>query len=408
MKKIKLYKANSLTNTLINLTGSKSESNRALIINALCESPGKVENLSSARDTDIMQHLLASDEDVLNAQDAGTVMRFMTAYLALKDGEVELTGTEHMKKRPVGILVDALKTIGFDIQYLENEGYPPLKIGNLPEQKINYIVLNSTVSSQYISALLMIAPRLPEGLTIKLKGKPVSTPYIDMTVNIMEHFGVHVDVKDFTYSIKPQSYAFKPFEVEADWSGASYWYSLFAISDLDELRLSGLRMNSIQGDAAVVTLMESFGVYTRFEGNVAVLSKINALYPTEIDFIKYPDLAQTFAVLSAVLGHECVFKGLQTLKIKETDRVVALKTELNKLGADLIEKGDTWTLLPAPYNQALPDSIEITTYDDHRMAMAFAPLVLKMDVVFDNTEVVNKSYPGFWGDLRKVGVKIKD
>lgn len=407
MKKIKLYKTNSLTYTLINLTGSKSESNRALVINALCDKPGEVKNLSSARDTDIMQRLLTSDSKILDAKDAGTVMRFMTAFLSLKVGTFELTGTEQMKKRPIGILVDALRTIGFEIDYIENKGFPPLQIGNLNQQRSSYIVLNSTVSSQYISALLMIAPKLPEGLTIKLKGKPVSTPYIKMTVDIMKHFGVYVDVKDSTYSIKPQSYIFKPFEVEADWSGASYWYSLFAISDLTELRLVGLRQNSIQGDAVVVALMESFGVYTRFEDNVAILTKIPALYPTEIDFINFPDLAQTFAVLCSALGHKCIFKGLQTLKIKETDRIAALKTELKKLGADLIEADDTWTVLPPSTGENLPDSVEISTYDDHRMAMAFAPLAVKMNITFNDASVVDKSYPSFWEDLNRVGIETK-
>lgn len=406
MTHITLFRANQLRNGIIHLPGSKSESNRALIVNALCATSGKIDNLAIARDTQIMQALLASTDSKFNAQDAGTVMRFMTAYLAVTKNTTEITGTEHMKKRPIGILVEALRSLGIEISYLEKEGFPPLKICGISTKKSASLEVNSNVSSQYISALLMIGPSLPQGLTLKLKGDPVSTPYIDMTVSIMQHFGVKVDVVEQSYKIEPQAYTFKPFNVESDWSGASYWYSIFVLSNLQELKLAGLKANSYQGDSIVAKLMTKFGVVTRFDGNTAILTKQKADLPKEIDFIKCPDLAQTFAVLCAVLGRKCTFLGLRTLKIKETDRVLAIKTELQKLGGDFIEVDNKWILTPIP-DDKLPEikEVSIKTYDDHRMAMAFAALATKMDVHFDNSEVVNKSYPTFWDDLMNLGFR---
>ncbi|RLD22538.1 MAG: 3-phosphoshikimate 1-carboxyvinyltransferase [Bacteroidetes bacterium] len=406
MKHITLFRAHNLSNGIIHLPGSKSESNRALLVNALCETSGNIDNLAIARDTQIMQALIATDDSKFNAQDAGTVMRFMTAYLAVTKNNTEITGSGHMKKRPIGILVEALRSLGVEISYLEKEGFPPLKIGGLSKQESSFIEVASNVSSQYISALLMIGPKLPQGLTLKLKGDPVSTPYIDMTVSIMQHFGVKVDVVEQSYKVEPQLYTFKPFQVESDWSGASYWYSIFALSNLQELTLAGLKANSFQGDSMIATLMEKFGVVTRFEGNTAILTQQEADLPKEIDFIKCPDLAQTFAVLCATLGHKCTFLGLQTLKIKETDRVKAIKIELQKVGGDFIEEDNKWILIPIPAEK-LPEirEVSIKTYDDHRMAMAFAALATKMDVHFDNSAVVNKSYPTFWDDLKRLGFR---
>jgi 3-phosphoshikimate 1-carboxyvinyltransferase len=404
---MQLYKSNHLSNALIPLPGSKSESNRALIINALCPSPGEINNLSAARDSQIMQDLLGSARSIYDAQDAGTVMRFMTAYLALRQQKAEITGSEHMKKRPIGILVDALRTLGAIINYSGNSGYPPLQIEPFQRQKSTALIINSSVSSQYISALLMMAPNLPQGLTLALEGKTVSTPYIEMTVSIMQHFGVAVDVSGQSYHIEPQTYKYSPFTVESDWSAASYWYAIFALSNLQELKLKGLKANSWQGDSIVAELMEPFGVKTQFEDNNAILSKTPPDLPAKIEFLKCPDLAQTFAVLTAALGHECVFTGLQTLKIKETDRIQALQTELQKLGANLIEENDQWLLQPIPAEKLSSiKQVKITTYDDHRMAMSFAALATQMDVEFDDTEVVNKSYPTFWRDLRTVGFKF--
>jgi 3-phosphoshikimate 1-carboxyvinyltransferase len=404
MKPLTLLKAKNLGISIIPLPGSKSESNRALLVNALCDKPGEITNLALARDTEIMQALLASKSAEYNARDAGTVMRFMTAYLAITKKKAQITGTEQMQKRPIGILVEALRKLGVEISYLEAEGYPPLQFTGLNEQKSTMLEVASDVSSQYISALLMIAPNLPQGLTLELIGKAVSTPYIDMTVSIMRHFGVKVDVIGQSYRVKPQSYVFSPFQVESDWSGASYWYAIFALSNLPELRLNGLKENSYQGDSVVAELMGKFGVKTSFKENTAILTRQATSLPAEIDFIKCPDLAQTFAVLCAAMGHKCIFAGLQTLKIKETDRILALKTELQKVGADFIEEENKWSVIPIPEEKLLLNvEVAIKTYDDHRMAMAFAALATKMTVQFDDAEVVNKSYPTFWQDLKRVG-----
>jgi len=408
MKTIKLFKSNNLNSGIIQLTSSKSESNRALLVNALCDNPGKIDNLARARDTEIMQELLTSDHHNYDAKDAGTVMRFMTAYLAVMKKNVQLTGTEQMRKRPIGILVDALRRLGIGISYLETEGYPPLQITGLSQQQSSLLEIASDVSSQYISALLMVAPKLPLGLTLDLVGKPVSSPYIDMTVSIMQHFGVKVDVSGQSYKIKPQAYTFTPFQVESDWSAASYWYAIFALSNLLELRLTGLKKRSYQGDRVVANLMENFGVNTSFDDGTAFLTRQATSLPDEIDFIKCPDLAQTFAVLCAAMGHKCIFTGLQTLKIKETDRISALKTELKKLGADFIEEDNKWTVIPILAKNLLSaEEVVINTYNDHRMAMAFAPLAIKTSLIIDDAAVVNKSYPTFWQDLEHIGFILR-
>jgi 3-phosphoshikimate 1-carboxyvinyltransferase len=393
----------------IPLPGSKSESNRALLINALSNAPGQISNLAIARDTDIMQNLLSSDGDVFDAQDAGTVMRFMTAYLATLGKETIITGSSRMKKRPIKILVDALRELGVTIDYLEESGYPPLKINSLREQKKNTLVVPGNISSQYISALLMIAPQLPQGLTLKLEGEVVSKPYIELTMAIMRHFGVDVNVSGQRYEVARQSYSYAPFTVEADWSGASYWYAIFALSSLESLSISGLREHSFQGDSVLKELMEGFGVRTEFIGDKAVLTRKDTDLPASIDFVTCPDLAQTFAVLCAAMGHSCTFFGLQTLKIKETDRVSALQKELGKFGGDFTESGEKWLVKPISWeNWDTKSIVNIDTYDDHRMAMAFAPLALKTVLCFDDANVVNKSYPSFWNDLTSLGYLIKN
>ena len=392
----------------IPLPGSKSESNRALIINALSDQPGLIDNLAIARDTDIMTSLLASEADEYNAQDAGTVMRFMTAYLAVSKENVTITGTERMQLRPIGVLVHALRNLGVNIDYLGKPGFPPLKFSGFRQQIAQSLEVEGNVSSQYISALLMIAPKLPEGLQLKITGDVVSKPYIDMTLSIMQHFGAKVDVSGQEYNIAPQAYYYKPFTVEADWSGASYWYAIFALSSIKSLTITGLKPTSTQGDSILHQLMIGFGVTTEFSKNSVTLTRRPISIPKSIDFIKCPDLAQTFAVLCAAMGHECVFYGLQTLKIKETDRVMAIKHELKKLGGDFIEEGDTWTVKPIP-KTALSSAqhYDLNTYEDHRMAMAFAPLAVKTRVSFDDREVVNKSYPTFWQDMASLGFEVE-
>jgi len=408
MRKLIPSKTNLLSNTLVPLPGSKSETNRALVINFLCAQPGIIRNISTAHDSKIMQDLLSTDSGYYDAQDAGTVMRFMTALLSATKDKAVITGTSTMKRRPIGILVDALNKLGAKITFLEEQGYPPLEIGGLISQKTNTLEIAGNVSSQYISALLMIAPTLPNGLKLKLKGEAVSTPYIDMTLSIMQHFGVKTAFSNGTYEVKAQVYEYAPFTVESDWSSASYWYAIFVLSDLEELRLSGLKKQSLQGDQIVASLMQNFGVKTSYdEGNV-ILHKQATNLPGQLDFINCPDLAQTFAVLCALLDHSCTFLGLQTLKIKETDRIQALKTELKKIGANFIEDENEWHLQPILSFDYQPlTTISINTYNDHRMAMAFAAAATKYKIEINDAEVVDKSYPGFWQDMSSVGFEVR-
>ena len=404
--KITLYKDFLKENEAINIPGSKSESNRSLIINALCDSPGSIDNLASARDTVTMLRCLKTKADVYDVMDAGTAMRFLTAYLAVTQNNVSITGTDRMKKRPIKILVDALSQIGTSISYLGHEGYPPLKFNGFNEQLEDKLSIASNISSQYISALLMVAPKLPRGLTLSLTGGTVSKPYIDMTIALMRHFGVTVEVSNGNYAVNPQTYTFKPFHVEPDWSAVSYWYSLFKLSDLESLFIAGVRSDSNQGDSVVAKMMTGFGVRTSFENGGIRLTRTNEHLPQELNFMECPDLAQTFAVICAGIGHRCYFTGLQTLKIKETDRVLALQKELEKFGADLKEQNERWELIPGIEPIANFSQLDFETYEDHRMAMAFAPLAVFTTVSFDDYTVVNKSYPSFWQDMEKIGFHI--
>ncbi|HHL53061.1 MAG TPA: 3-phosphoshikimate 1-carboxyvinyltransferase [Flammeovirgaceae bacterium] len=407
MTVIHLHKSQPQEAAVVNLPGSKSESNRALLINALCPQPGTIANLSPARDTAIMQKLLAQKESDYNARDAGTVMRFMTAWLAIKGRPATITGSPRMLERPIAPLVEALQQLGANITYLGRKGFPPLQFNGFERQLTGHLHIDSSLSSQYISALLMIAPLLPEGLTLHLTGTPVSMPYIDMTISLMQHFGVTVQHHHMTFTVPPQAYRYRPFTVEADWSAASYWYALFALSDKQQMVLRGLKESSRQGDRVVAQMMQDFGVTSTWQGDDLILGKKPAVLPHTQDFINCPDLAQTFAVLCAAWQQPCTFRGLQTLKIKETDRVAALHTELQKLGGSLEEKQDHWLLQPFKNGwQSIPTPT-IATYHDHRMAMAFAPLVSQRDITIAEPDVVAKSYPGFWQDLRNCGIEIE-
>ncbi len=387
----------------IQIPGSKSESNRALLINALCQQSGKINNLSSARDTQLMEALIDSKANIIDVLDAGTVMRFLTTFFSLTNKNKLITGTPRMQERPIQLLVDALRAIGVKITYLNKEGYPPLQTEGFASQLTNAISIDGSISSQYLSALLMLAPTLPKGLILNVNNGATSKPYLLMTIALMKHFGVEVHIDGNTYSVAPSNYAFKDFTVEPDWSSASYWYSIFVLSGAEKLELRGYRANSLQGDSALVQLMEPFGVKTTFNAQGAVLSKQLPNLPHAIDFINNPDLAQTFAVICAALEHTCVFTGLHTLKIKETDRVAAIKKELQKIGADFIEENETWTVKP-PTGKWKRKKVFINTYHDHRMAMAFAPLACMLPtVVIEAPQVVNKSYPSYWSDLEKVG-----
>ena len=402
MSSIRLKKSIAKNGVTIYVPGSKSESNRALIINALCSEPGEIKNLASARDTQTMQRLLKQSGDHYDVLDAGTTMRFLTAFLSITRKNTEITGTQRMQQRPIGILVEALRAIGVEIDYMKKDGFPPLHIIGLKNQKTSDIKVSGKTSSQYISALLMIAPALPLGLTIELEDGLVSKPYVEMTLALMDHFGAKVNTSQTGYKIAPQQYIFNPFSVESDWSGVSYWYSFFKLSDLQELKLPGFRRRSFQGDKVIADLMNSFGVETNYQEDGILLTRKNEELPETIDFIDCPDLAQTMAVVCAGIGHRCNFTGLQTLKIKETDRVMALKTELQKIGADFVESEEKWTVIPPEKSISEFEVIRFHTYEDHRMAMAFAPLCLKTSIEFDDSEVVDKSYPTFWEDLLSI------
>ena len=408
-KEIHISYQNKSTNLgKIEIPGSKSESNRALLLNALCTQSGVIKNLSSARDTQLMQALLQSSESVIDVKDAGTVMRFLTTYFSLTNQPKQITGTARMQERPIGLLVDALREVGVNIEYQSVEGYPPLNIKKYTNQLTNCISIDGSISSQYLSALLMLAPKLKQGLTLEVENGATSKPYLLMTIELMKHFGVNVTIDQNNYKVAPSSYSFQPFTVEPDWSSASYWYSIFVLSNAENLELSGYKEHSLQGDRSLVELMEPFGIKTTFNAKGARLTRCGKQLPQKIDFISNPDLAQTFAVLCAALEHECIFTGLHTLKIKETDRVVAIKNELQKFGADFIEEGEQWTVTP-PQGDWQSKSIGINTYHDHRMAMAFAPLACVLPkVIIESPEVVNKSYPSYWSDLELAGFNFKN
>lgn len=388
------------------MSPSKSESNRALLIKALSEEDISLKNLSDAQDTKTMQLLLQKKRKVSDVMDAGTTMRFLTAYLAVTGENKTITGSDRMKQRPIGPLVDALREIGSEIEYIEEEGYPPLLINKLTKQQTAKISIPGNISSQYISALLMIAPSLPKGLKIELTTAVFSKPYIDMTLGLMKAFGVESKWTKNTISIKKSEYTGGSYTIEGDWSGASYWYGFVALSrdETSTLVLPSLRAYSSQGDKRIVDIMYQLGVFSEFENGRVRLSKseIESNH-IKLDMRDSPDLAQTVMVVAAVLDVTIDFTGLESLKIKETDRIAAMKNELNKIGADLIEEGATWTLIPT---KKLPEIVEIDTYEDHRMAMAFAPLSQVMDVVIKEPSVVRKSYPGFWEEVKKTGGKI--
>jgi len=405
--KYRLKKYSDRLRGVVKLEASKSESNRALIINALEGSQSKLSHLSNARDTETMKVLLASNSDVLDVKDAGTTMRFLTAFLAITGEGQVLTGTDRMKKRPIGPLVDALRSLGAEIAYQEEEGYPPIKVHKIRNQKSDHIQIPGNISSQYISALMMIAPYLQRGLTIELTTEIFSRPYLELTISLMEEFGVEVEfIKNKIY-ITPQKYSSTSHAIEGDWSGASYWYSFVALSQKKSaLTLPRIRSYSSQGDRVISDIMFNLGVSSLYEfGKVKIVQRDEKASELSIDFRNCPDLAQTVMAAAAVTDVSLTMTGLESLKIKETDRVQAMMNELAKLGATLEENADHWKLIPSGQ---LPASIEVETYEDHRMAMAFAPLSQLMDVTIQDPDVVNKSYPGFWEEVKKLGVAIEE
>ena len=403
---IVLQKSNIQKQSVIEITGSKSESNRMLLLQALFPEL-KIVNVSNSDDSQLMTNALASTSKIIDIHHAGTAMRFLTAFFATQEGrEVTLTGSQRMKERPIKILVDALNILGAQIEYLEHDGFPPLKISG---KKLNNskVTLQANVSSQYISALLLIASKLENGIVLTLEGEITSVPYIKMTLSLLKEIGVETFFKDNLIAIKPNAnMSFSnTLVVESDWSSASYFYSIIALSEVGtEIALSSYKENSLQGDSVLVDIYKHFGVTTTFKGNTLLLKKESqAKKYLELNLKNAPDIAQTIAVTCFGLGMRCDLTGLHTLKIKETDRLVALKTELEKLGGQVDITNNSLHLASATN---INDMVSIATYNDHRMAMAFAPLALKKSIAIEDAGVVSKSYPTFWNDLKSIGFKI--
>lgn len=385
----------------ISLPASKSISNRALILDALSYSSYEIENLSDCDDTRVTINALESNDTTFDIGAAGTAMRFLTAFLSKTVGEWVITGSERMKQRPIKLLVDALNSLGARIEYVEKEGFPPLRIFGSALMG-GEIQLKGNVSSQYISALMMIAPTMQNGLKIVLDGKIISKPYINMTLQMMQEYGVEVDFVDNVISIEPQEYEPIPYLVESDWSAASYWYEILALAGKGEVYMQGLQENSFQGDSKVANLFEQLGVKSNYMPDGVLISAINQIAEKmEYDFTNQPDLAQTFVVTCCLKAIPFQFSGLESLKIKETDRIAALINEMKKLGYVLIEPAEGMLAWNGARCDLAP-TISIATYDDHRMAMAFAPVALKFPIVIEHPEVVSKSYPNFWKDIEKI------
>lgn len=416
-------------NCSINLPASKSISNRVLILSALCEGDvtDGIENLATCDDTKVVKNAFADGLPYeINIGAAGTAMRFMTAFLAQCDGEEHvITGTERMKHRPIKVLVEALRSIGASIEYVGEDGFPPLKIQG-KKLKGGALEVPGNISSQYISALLMIAPKLEEGLKLHLTGDIYSRPYIDLTISIMQEFGAKAYWRDNDHIIiEPTGYKKRPYTVENDWSAASYWYEIFALirdfnsnsnfnedfdSDDNEVTIEGLMDSSRQGDSSIRYLFNLLGVKSEFESrgvisDVTLKTAITRVAKLEYDFVNIPDMAQTFVVTCCALGIPFHFTGLASLKIKETDRIEALKVELRKVGYVVEDRNDSELIWNGETCE--PSFAPIDTYEDHRMAMAFAPLALKYGKIeINNPEVVSKSYPNFWEDLQKAGFEL--
>jgi len=407
MKRLRINFNKKTSVQTIKLNSSKSESNRLLIIQALSDDKIEIENLSIANDTILLQKLIEKPpENNWNIEDAGTSMRFLTSYLALTKEGSSVTGTERMKKRPIKILVNALRELGSKISYLQEDGYPPIKINKKINQKKNYLNIRGNISSQYISSLLMIAPKLKDGLKINVENPFYSKPYVLMTLKIMKKFGIKSYINNNLIKIKSQKYSGGKYIIEADWSAASYWYSILSINKtIDQIKLEGLRKKSFQGDQIISKIMLLFGVITEYVKDGIIIKKYNSeINSIELDFKDCPDLVQTVLVIAAYNKVKLKVYGVESLKIKETDRLKAMKKELNKIGCKFYNNGKSWIL--DKRKMELPSSLTIDTYKDHRMAMAFAPLSSEVDLYINDPNVVNKSYPTFWNDLKRVGYKI--
>ena len=407
MKASLTYKAVS-DHPIITIPGSKSESNRLLILKA-CYPNISITNLSNSDDTVSLLKGIEQVDGIVDVHHAGTAMRFLTAYFASKKGvDIIITGSKRMQERPIRILVDALNDLGADIHYLKNKGFPPLKIIGT-DLNVSSVSLDAAISSQYISALMLIAPSLKNGLIINLAGEITSVPYIKMTLNLMRKVGVSGTFSNNKIQIKPiKTINSITVNVESDWSSASYYYSIIALSRNLELTLNNFSKNSMQGDSKIISIFEKLGVETIFNKNDNSILlrhiKTEIIDSLSLNLNDTPDIAQTLAVTCFGLGIHCKLEGLKTLKIKETDRLLALKTELEKLGANVTFTEESITVFRS---RKIIENITIETYQDHRMAMAFAPLVLKVPINILEPNVVTKSYTTFWEDLLKIGIKVQ-
>ena len=401
-----------LLKTSVKLPSSKSISNRVLVINALSGNRGMLpDNVSNCDDTEVMIDWLSKNPDVVDIKAAGTAMRFSTALLAVTEGHKVITGSERMRKRPIAVLVDALRTLGADIEYVGEEGFPPLAITGNPEMTGGELSLPGGVSSQYISALLMIAPVMKNGLVLHLTGDIISRPYINLTLHLMHEFGAKAEwTDDRTISVSPVRYVSRKYFVESDWSASSYWYEMVALSKDGSVTLPGLFSNSSQGDSAVARFFSHLGVKTEYLQNDTVRISKSDDVPCkhlDLDLVDQPDLAQTLVVTCCMMNVTFRFTGLQSLKIKETDRISALMTELRKLGYIITEEGGSVLMWDGSRTDTIDAEPAIDTYDDHRMAMAFAPCAIKLGhILINEPGVVSKSYPGYWKDLEKAGFNI--
>ncbi len=400
--------SSNLLKAAIQITGSKSESNRSLLLKALYQNLS-ISNVSNSDDAAVMRKGLLISNGEIDIHHAGTAMRFLTGYFASQEGkEVTLTGSQRMTERPVKVLVDALRSLGAKIDYVNNDGYPPIRISGKKLTK-NTVSLPANISSQYISSLLLIAPSLENGLELELIGKITSVPYIKMTLGLLSEIGVDSSFEGNLIKVAPKkNIADTNLVVESDWSSASYFYSIVALCELDtEITLSSYKKNSLQGDSVLAEIYTDFGVETVFQENNIIIKKTSncQLSSVNYDLANAPDIAQTIAVTCFGLGMGCHLTGLHTLKIKETDRLEALYVELSKLGAIIDVTDKDLTLTPS---ERLKSGVEIDTYNDHRMAMAFAPLAIKTELLINDAEVVSKSYPDFWNDLKKLQISVEE
>ncbi len=409
---ITLHKDSKILKGTIQLDGSKSISNRLLIIQALCEDEFEIKHLSTSDDTSVLKNALKEGPETIDIGHAGTSMRFSTAFFALNSDTQIITGSNRMKERPIGPLVDALNSLGANITYVEKEGYPPLKVGSFTNKNVDEIKINAGISSQFITAILLIAPYLKNGLTIHLEGSLVSRSYIHLTIEIMRYYGIEIQWNENAITISPGKYSAKASTVESDWSAASYYYVMAAFANEVDLELTGLQEDSFQGDAAIKTIMESFGIKTSPTDQGIRLQKTENSIPfLEYDFITCPDIAQSIFVLCGGLGVNGLFSGLQTLSIKETDRIKAMQTELAKLQVYLSKLPERFSKSDMDFymqdgKASFSEGVEFDTYKDHRMAMSLACLAMLFPVTIKEKNVVSKSYGNFWKDLESLGFSL--